>query len=108
MKFLNLTPHPLVIYDELGTEVLSLMPAENMRTPRVMQSNERIMSVGGVPVFKPTFGAVSNLPPAVEGVTYIVSRMVRQATEGRPDVMCPGPAIRDELGNIKGARGLSY
>ena len=108
MKFLNLTPHPLKIYDELGKEVLSLMPAENMRTPRVMQTNARIGEVHGVPIFQPEFGAVSNLPPAVDGVVYIVSRMVRQAVEGREDIVCPGPAIRDELGNIKGARGLSY
>ena len=108
MKFLNLTPHPLKIYDELGTEVLSLMPAENMRTPRVMQTNDCIGTIGKVPLFQPQFGAVSNLPPPVEGFTYIVSRMVRQAVKGRPDVVCPGPAIRDDLGNIKGARGLSY
>lgn len=108
MRFLNLTPHPLKIYDELGKEVLSLLPAPNMRTPRVMQTNERVGDMAGVPIFRPEFGAVSNLPPAVDGVVYIVSRMVRQAVEGRDDIVCPGPAIRDDMGNIKGARGLSY
>lgn len=109
MKFLNLTPHPIRIFDEWGKEVLSVAPAENMRTPRVMQTNDKVGSVGGVPLYRPAFGAVANLPDPCPDTMYIVSRMVRQASSPtRTDVVCPGPALRDQAGNIIGARGLSY
>lgn len=107
-KFLNLTPHPVKVYDEVGTLVLDLAPAPNMRTPRVMQVNEKAGDVEGVPVFKPTFGAVTNLPPKQDGTIYIVSRMVKQAVPDRADVLCPGAPLRDADGVICGARGLSY
>lgn len=109
IKFLNLTPHPLNIYNETGSLVLSLDPAPNMRTPRVVQLDRTVGNLGGIPLFKSEFGAISNLPPPQAGVVYIVSRMVRQAVpEERTDIVCPGGALRDDRGSIIGARGLSY
>ena len=112
--YINLTPHPLSIFDEQGALVLSLSPAAGMRTPRVSQINERVAEAeaetpnGVVPVYRPQFGEVTDLPPRRNGYIYIVSRMVRSAVQGRSDIVCPGLPIRDELGRITGAKGLSY
>ena len=108
MKFLNLTPHPVKIYDEIGELVLELWPAPNMRTPRVVRVMAKEGDLGGVPVFKPAFSAPNNLPPPQTDTTYIVSRMVKQAVLDRKDVMCPGDALRTPEGVIYGARGLSF
>lgn len=109
IKFLNLTPHPLNIFNETGALVLRLDPAPNMRTPRVVQLDRTVGDLDGIPLYRSEFGTVSNLPPPQEGVVYIVSRMVRQAVPPtRTDIVCPGGALRDERGNIIGARGLSY
>ena len=50
MKFLNLTPHPVKIYDEIGELVLELWPAPNMRTPRVVRVMAKEGDLGGVPL----------------------------------------------------------
>lgn len=109
MKYLNLTPHPVRIYDELGHLVLNLEPAQNVRTPRVMQVNDKVDQWENLPIYRPSYGKVANLPDHTEGVVLIVSRMVRQAVPAsRTDVVCPGVAIRDASGTIIGARGLSF
>lgn len=113
MRFVNLTPHPVRIFNEIGEIVLEVNPMPTMRTPRVFQSNQKdcvLTSAKGqaIPVYSARYGEVVNLPPPQPDTFYIVSRMVRQAVEGRKDVVCPGVAIRDDNGSIIGAKGLSY
>ncbi len=116
-KFINLTPHPVTLFNEVGEHVLTIDPMPTMRTPRVYQRNIRCGEAVTynidddkiiVPLYRSEFGEVTNLPPAQKDTIYIVSRMVRQAVQGREDVVCPGIALRDETGAIIGAKGLSY
>ena len=105
---INLCPHPLNILDAEG-KVRDFPKCEN--PARVSQSEEVLGNILGVAITKQTFGKVENLPEPKEGHFYVVSRMVAAAAkeEGRKtsDLLIPGPGVRNEQGQIIGARGFS-
>ena len=101
---LNCTPHQIDIVREDGT-VLSIKPSGVV--PRCSQSEKKLLSLNGIAITKQTFGEVVNLPEEKPGVFLVVSRMVAAATEGRKDLLVPGPLVRDENGQPCGCRGLS-
>ena len=105
---INLCPHPLSIMDKDG-EVRDFPKCE--APARVSQSEEVVGNILGVEITKQKFGKVANLPEPKEGTYLIVSRLVAAAArdEGRDisDLLIPGPGIRDDQGNIIGAKGFS-
>jgi hypothetical protein len=54
-----------------------------------------------------SFGKIENLPEPENGVIYIVSLPVAQAAKKRPDVFTIGDAIRNEKGQVIGAKTLA-
>ncbi len=107
MKLVNLTPHPITLRREDGTDV-TIPPSGTVA--RCQATPGRLVTADGVPVpvAEPTtLGDVENLPEPQDGVVYITSMLVAQkaASMGRTDVLSPGtgPAdnpVRDEQGRI--------
>ena len=112
MKIVNLTPHALHIRRADGTDI-AVEPSGTV--PRLATSREILQPVScddgvDIQVSRATFGTLAGMPPAHEGVIYVVSALCAQSPElqGRGDVYAPGEAIRDSTGKITAAQGLSY
>lgn len=96
---INLTPHEITVARGGVTRTL---PASG-HVARVSTTHRDLQrTVLGAPVKTTTHGAVEGLPDAQEGVTFVVSGLVRAALTGRPDVVSPGALLRDEAGRVIG------
>ena len=103
IKITNCTPHPVNIEGEDG-KTRNFPKSE---TPaRVSVKKEHVGSLLGISVSRETFGDVVGLPEENDGVFLIVSRMVAAALTDRHDLLVPGDLIRNEKGQIVGARGV--
>ena len=110
MKFVNLTPHTITIYDLYCNKIT--LPSEGVA--RVETTEREMDTIDNIPIVAaPIPGPVVGLPEPSDGVAYIVSLMVLQhpAVRGRTDVYAPatGPkhaAMRDEEGRIIGVTRL--
>jgi hypothetical protein len=94
MRYVNLTPHTIVYQKGDGTTVS--FPSEGVA--RVAEKVGYLLSTeDGIYVYSaPTMGLTEGLPLPVEGVTYIVSGIVRNALAGqREDVVSPGTGPND-------------
>ncbi len=114
-SMVNCTPHPITI------EGLGELPPSGI-LPRVANSYEDCLPQNNIRVRnKVGAGVVTGLPEPVEGLSFIVSGMVREALslsdalsalpefQSRPDVFAPDTgddAIRNEKGHIVAVRGL--
>lgn len=108
-SFVNCTPHHLII------EGIGELPPSGI-LPRVLSSFTDRLPLNGVRVRQKSMGEepVVGLPDPVDGLTFIVSGMVRDALSAlpdhlqRPDVFAPdtSDAIRNDLGGIMAVRGL--
>ena len=109
--FVNLTPHEIAVevevtdHDPVQIQNLTVIngrhfgPFALLRVPpepvsaRVSTVEEVVglSNAGGliVTVSRHTFGKIENLPEPQAGVVFIVSGMVRDALDGRPDVFAP-------------------
>lgn len=101
---INLTPHVLNIVTADGS-IVDIQTSGNVA--RVASSSAVVATINGINVSQQTFGDVTGLPAAEEGVIFIVSRMVKDRVADRTDVMVPGAPVRDAEGKIIGASGLS-
>ncbi len=104
MKFINLTPHEIVVRTDGGDVMI---PASG----QVARVSEHVSDAGmldGIPVVDCRLGSPFGLPDAVDGTIYIVSPIVCGAVVGRPDVVAPdtGPqsVVRDADGKIVAVR----
>lgn len=99
MKFINLTPHAIVLNDGTIFE-----PAGTVA--RVSASFTGFDTDG---VCRQVFGDVENLPEPQECTLYIVSAMVLAAS-GRADLIAPATghplAVRNEKGQIVSVPGF--
>ena len=105
MKFVNLTPHTLVI-EGVGT-----LPASGI-VARVATIRTQLGAVAGVRVVAQNLGRVEGLPDAKADTAYVVSALVLDAIKrqslSRGDVYAPdtGPDAVRENGQIVAVRGL--
>ena len=111
VKFVNLTPHEIVIFDNEGRSVIKRIPPSG-QVARVSVKRTKVAEIDGVPVYKTEYGEIEGLPEPKEDTVYIVSILVLQALKGtRKDVVAPdtspASAIRDEQGRIKGVRAFT-
>jgi len=109
MKIINLTPHAVTINGIL--ESLTIPPSGMVARVETATSISSIVNVEGVAlrVSTQSMGQVVGLPaPEPEGATYyLVSLPVAQALAGsRPDVLAPGPLVRDSEGRPVACDGL--
>ena len=100
----NMTPHNLDIIQVDGN---TLTVAPSGYVPRCASTEVVDQSIGGlIEVTKQTLGEVEGLPDPIPGAFYIVSRLVASAAN-RPDLLVPGPLVRDKEGRVVGCNGLS-
>ncbi len=106
MEIINMTPHKLNIYNDLGTkEVMTLEPCGIV--PRCKQENVIVANYGGVPIYDMQFGEVIDLPEKKPTIYLVVSRLVKTAIPERDDLLCPGALLRNDKGQPIGCIGLS-
>lgn len=105
VKIINLTPHEIIINSKV------FLPSGQIA--RVEEKNDiiRTISVDGVEIsiIKKTFGKVQHLPAQQAGeeeTIFVVSLLVAQAAN-RPDVLTVGETIRNEKGQVVGAKSLA-
>ena len=97
MKFINLTPHAIILND--GTQ---FPPSGQIARVSQKWSTDGILNSI---LIKQEFGSIIDLPPAQEGVVYIVSAIVFSAAvaAGRGDVAAPAtghPETKRDNGQI--------
>jgi hypothetical protein len=108
IKFVNCTPHAIVINDDGPTFPPSGIVA------RVANEFKFSTVVGGYLVSTVETGAITGLPAPVEKTHYIVSAMVLEANnrlpEPRTDLLAPATGhpqtIRDAAGHIVSVHGF--
>jgi hypothetical protein len=104
---INLTPHDVNVYDDAGN-IVATYPATG-QSVRVETKTEKIGEINGVPVSTQTYGEITGLPDRKPNTVYLVSLVVRMATD-RDDLLSPDTspqgAVRNENGQIIGTRGF--
>lgn len=97
-EVVNLTPHAINVvgYEEI--------PASGL-VARVSMKTEPDAVIAGFPTSYTEYGEVENLPE-IEGVSFVVSKMVRDACPDRADLLYPAELVRDDKGNIIGCKSL--
>lgn len=98
-EVVNLTPHAINVvgYEEI--------PSSGV-VPRVAMQTKVVVFVAGLPVSSTEYGKVEGLPEQIEGVSFIVSKMLKDACPDREDLLYPAELVRDEKGNIVGCKSL--
>lgn len=103
MNFVNLTPHTINIFN-CDVEIMTLSTSGIVA--RCTQKEEIVGVIDGVVITRQVFSEVYDLPEKIDGVYYVVSRMVAEAS-GRDDLLVPGPLVRGDNGQPIGCNGLS-
>lgn len=104
MKIINMTPHPLNVWNENTQKFTSFRTEGSIRLNHI---NEYIGEFEGIPLYKTTVVSKEPLPEPEDGVIYIVSSVVRSAFQERNDFWQPGRLLRDEDRKVIGCVGLS-
>ena len=97
-ELINLTPHTINV---IGAGEI---PASGL-VARVSMKTEPDAVIAGFPTSYTEYGEVENLPE-IEGVSFVVSKMVRDACTDRADLFYPAEFVRDDKGNIVGCKSL--
>lgn len=105
-KFINLTPHEIVILAEDNTVLKAIAPSGTIA--RCSTCREEVDKIDDIPINRTSFGAVSGLPDPEAGTYYIVSALTAQAVPNRADVLNTDDAVRDQEGRIIGCRALAH
>lgn len=96
---INLTPHEITCALTGRT-----FPASGS-IARVSSTSTPAGEIDGIPCFVATYGEVTGLPEAQDGVFYLVSGMVFDASPRR-DLIAPGELVRDDKGQPIGCKGF--
>ncbi len=104
--FINLTPHTITVLDQDSVLVKAIPPSGAVA--RLEKRDGDAILVDGIPVKRPHFGEVMNLPEPQDGIFFIVSAMVRTSPGllSRGDLVSPADFVRDSQGNIVGCRAF--
>lgn len=105
----NLTPHEITIMNDEGAIVARVAPSGTLaRCQETRESVEGLAwGLSHIQVSCATYGAVTGLPAPKSGIVYLVSALVLAQCAGRDDVFAPGPAVRNDAGQVVGCMGLS-
>ncbi len=104
-EIVNLTPHPVRLFNTKGVAILELEPGgQAARVADRLHPGPRISFRGSeLPVLRIKAGPVTDLPPPVNGRLYVTSRVTAARCSDRSDVVFPHDEIR-EAGTIIGCR----
>jgi len=111
VKFVNLTPHEVVVYDQEGREIVLRIPPSG-KVARVTSTTRVVGEVNGIPVRRVEYGSIVDLPEPQENTIYIVSTLVLLALKekgvARNDIVSPDTntdsVIRDSQGRVIGVK----
>jgi len=109
VKLVNLTPHPIDIFNEQGEKILSIPPSGVIL--RAITKKVKIGEVNGVPIYKVEYN-IPRLPEPREDTVYIVSSIILQILKiheiQRSDILAPDTSnpVRDQKGNIIGVKAF--
>lgn len=113
MRIVNLTPHALNLHgtdatSELATLQISVPPSGTIARLAVSRKAIASVTLEGVKIgiCQSNFGNITGLPVAEDGTIFVVSALVAEAAK-RSDVFSPGELVRDEVGVVVGANGLT-
>lgn len=101
-KLVNLTPHPVSFIHDQGQIELPACP----NPIRLKETLVKVGEVEGIGVFDISYGEPENLPEPRAGRLLIVPTLIRQALPHRFDLVSPCQFVRDEQGQVTGAKGL--
>lgn len=111
-KIINLTPHPITLTG-LGEIKPSGKPARLEEITETIGSltiqateNPNVKTTVVIPLIQKKMGRITDLPEPQDGTVFVVSLPVAQAAH-RADVLAIGESIRDEKGNVVGAKSLA-
>ena len=99
----NLTPHNINIVLTSG-EIITIEKSGII--PRVASTEKLCGEINGIQIVETIWGEVIDLPTAEEGVTLIVSTLVKEKAN-RSDLVSPNGLVRDSAGIVIGCKGLS-
>ena len=101
---LNMTPHSVNI---IGDDNKIIKTFDSVGIARCSQQTVTIGDINGIPLTTTSFGDVIDLPAPQDGVFFIVSRLVLSACPDRNDLLVPNDLVRDDNGNIIGAKSFA-
>lgn len=126
-EIVNLTPQEITVYQENGQQI-KIQPSGMMARVHIRRDQStlkgyihgkvKIIEYQGnravpvetfeadIPVMKPTFEAVTGIPPEKEGTVYLVSSMVAMAVPERKDVVSPDTLPGGSLKGFGGVMGI--
>lgn len=107
VNLVNLTPHAINLL--VGDTTVTVPPSGVVARCATTRTQVGNLDVDGVqiPVNQIGFGAVQGLPAPKPDTMYIVSSLVANAAKDRTDLLTVDDAVRDDKGNIIGARALA-
>lgn len=108
MNIVNLTPHALTLVTPSGAVTIPPSGTVARVAEEVVPAGTISIEGAEIPLVVKRFGEVVGLPEPEPGVLYIVSALVFTAAvaAGRTDVACPGEPVRNDAGQVVGARSL--
>lgn len=108
MKFINLTPHPIQIWDSEKNVIVYPVANPAARCKEECNLTNLIEDESGnfIRVGDLSYSYVYHLPEPQEDTFYIVSVLVAQACPDRDDLLVPYDLVRNENGSIMGCRSL--
>lgn len=107
LKFINLTPHDVVLVKANGTTMV--FKPEGLARVSV---KPRLNALGyidedtPIELFVNDYGEVEGLPEPKDDTFYIVSALVMNASPRR-DLVVPNDTVRDEAGRIIGCKSFA-
>ncbi len=105
---LNLTPHPIRVYD--GERIIAEWPTSGTfaRLDEIHHpAGTLTTSQGSIPLTSVAYAPrIIDLPPPEPGTVLVVSRVLAAASP-RPDLVFPFDEVRDRDGQIIGCRGFA-
>ena len=111
MSLINLTPHPIRVYDADGDPLFEVPPTAPPARIAMIDLGTTghaydEASCRSTWIDWQQFGQCHDLPQPVQGVTYIVSMIVARDQTHRADLIFPVSEVRNEQGAVIGCRGF--
>ena len=108
MRFVNLTPHEIVVepLDGPAVRLPATRPAARVAEV-IMDSSLHKTPDGVVEVHQIELREVEHLPDPAPDTMYVVSSMVAAAQPGRKDLVSPYGEVRHASGRVRACRGLA-
>jgi len=102
VKFVNLTPHDVVVIVDGKTTIFP--KTDTIARCEVIRLKFNI--IDGIPIYATRLGNAIGLPPMEKDKLFIVSALVKNREYHRHDLVSPGNLLRNESGSVIGCEGF--